>query len=113
MTTPSENDHASHDPADRLLDTALAELIGGTAPTDLSSRIAAATSRQPAAIGQGPRTRQDRAFWVNPAVAVMLLIGVTVVLVPAFRNSREPAGGVVANATKTGNKVADLVDEFN
>ena len=84
----------NHDPTqsddlpDRLVDLALSELIGGNAPPDLSSRIAAATFRQPAAVAQVPRTRQDRAFWVNLAVAVMLLIGVTIVLLPPVQSAR-------------------------
>jgi Ca-activated chloride channel family protein len=91
----------THDPPapddlpDRLVDLALSELIGGNTPPDLSSGIAAATFRQPAAIGQVPRTRQqDRAFWVNLAIAVMLLIGVTVVLLFPFRAARENSSAV-------------------
>src|SRR6478672_4546150 len=83
--------HENHDPTnsvdlhDQLLDVALHELVGGATPPDLSTRIAAATSRQPAAqstpasVRQAPKTRQDRAFWARLAVAAMLLIGVTVV----------------------------------
>src|SRR4051794_2174988 len=103
MNTSNDN----HDPTsidelhDRLVDLGLSELIGGAAPPDLSSRIAAATFRQPAAATHVPRTRQDRAFWVNLAIAVMLLIGVTIVLLPPFRSSREPANGVVANLTNS------------
>jgi Ca-activated chloride channel family protein len=96
MNTSNEN----HEPAqsenlpDRLVDLALSELVGGNTPPDLSSRIAAATFRQPAAIGQVPRTRQDRAFWVNLTIAVMLLIGVSVVLISPYRAARERSSNV-------------------
>src|SRR6188508_422947 len=96
MNTSNEN----HDPTkiedlhDRLLDVSLAELVGGSSPPDLSSRIAAATFRQPAAVGQVPRTREDRAFWVHMAVAVMLLIGVSVVLLSPFPAARDNSSAV-------------------
>src|SRR4051812_41753200 len=93
---PQPDDHP-----DRLLDVALAELVGGAAPPDLSSRIAATTSRQPAAVGPVPRTRQDRAFWVNLAVAVMLLIGVTILLLPEVQSARERNHGAVSNVATT------------
>src|SRR5436190_16957119 len=127
----SNQDHdltTTNDVPDRLVDLALSELIGGDTPPDLSSRIATATFRQPAAVGQVPRTRQDRAFWVNLAIAVMLLIGVTIVLLPPVRSSREPGNGLVADLTnsndfkqaaahatnaKQSSKVGELVDEFN
>jgi secreted protein with Ig-like and vWFA domain len=92
MNTSNENHELAKidDLPDRLVDLALSELIGGNTPPDLSSRIAAATFRHPAAVGQVPRTRQqDRAFWVNLAIAVMLLIGVTVVLLSPFRAARK------------------------
>jgi Ca-activated chloride channel family protein len=107
MNTSNQNHDPAqpHDLPDRLVDLALSELIGGNTPPDLSSRIAAATLRQPAtpaAIGQVPRARQqDRAFWVNLAIAVMLLIGVSVVLVPSFHAAR-----------KTPPRVARLGAEF-
>src|SRR4051812_27561506 len=89
MNASNQNHEAqTDDHPDRLLDLALSEIVGGHAPPDLSSRIAAATFRQPAAVGQVPRTRQDRAFWVNLAIAVMLLIGVTIVLLPQSHSSR-------------------------
>jgi secreted protein with Ig-like and vWFA domain len=90
----------SDDLPDRLVDLALSELIGGNAPPDLSSRIAAATFRQPAAVGQVPRTRQDRAFWVNLAIAVTLLIGVTFVLLPPVQHARERASDVAKLASE-------------
>src|SRR5438034_8346953 len=85
----------NHDPTapddlpDRLVDLALSELVGGNVPPDLSSRIAAATFRQTAAVAQVPRTRADRAFWVNLTIAVMLLICVTIVLLPPVRSGRQ------------------------
>src|SRR4051794_27265721 len=119
MNTPNEtHDFAQPaDPPDRLVDLALTELVGRNAPPDLSSRIAAATFRQTAAVVQVPRTRQDRAFWFHLAVAVMLLIGVTIVLLPPIRSARQQANGLVANATNVNTKpnetIAGLVDEFN
>ena len=117
MNTSNQN----HDPTqsddlpDRLVDLALSELIGGNTPPDLSSRIAAATFRQPAAVGQVPRTRQDRAFWVNLAIAVMLLIGVTIVLLPPVRSAREQSRPLVAKTTSVNTKsrrhVAKLPDQ--
>jgi Ca-activated chloride channel family protein len=93
MNTTNQNHDSTtpEDLPDRLVDLALSELVGGHAPPNLSSRIAAATFRQPAAVGQVPRTRQDRAFWVNLAVAAMLLIGVTIVLLPSFQSARQSA----------------------
>ena len=94
----------NHDPTqsddlpDRLVDLALSELVGGNAPPDLSSRIAATTFRQTAAVAQVPRTRQDRAFWVHLAVAVMLLISVTIVLLPPIQSARQLSRAVVKEA---------------
>src|SRR5262245_61583552 len=113
MNTSNQNHAQPDDLLDRLVDTALAELVGGAAPPDLSARIAAATIRQRASIAQPPKTRQDRAFWVSLAVAVMLLIGVTTVLLTPFGPTRGPVENTIASATKTSGKVAELVDEFN
>src|SRR4051812_14859346 len=107
MNTPNEtHDFAQPaDPPDRLVDLALTELVGRSAPPDLSSRIAAATFRQTAAVVQVPRTRQDRAFWVHLAVAVMLLIGVTIVLLPPVQSARESAR-VAAVEDRLGNETS-------
>jgi Ca-activated chloride channel homolog len=115
MNTPKENHDAtnSDDLHDQLLDAALSELVGGAAPPDLSSRIAAAIFQHPAAVGQAPRTRQDRAFWVHLAIAVMLLIGVTTVLVNPFQSARKQAENAIASTTGTSSKPAELIDEFN
>src|SRR5262245_29384200 len=99
MNAPNQdhNHIQPNDLADRLVDTALAELVGGAAPPDLSARIAAATSRQPAApasaaaITQPPRTRRNRAFWASLAIAATLLIGVTFTLVSHLHSKREGA----------------------
>ena len=76
------------DHADRLLDVALSELVGGNLPPDLSARISAATVRQTTVARQAPRTRGKRAFWASLAVAVMLLIGVTIVILPDIQTAR-------------------------
>jgi secreted protein with Ig-like and vWFA domain len=85
---PSQSD----DPRDRLIDVALAELIGGQAPPDLTSQIAAtANIRQLAATRQAPRSRGYRTYWASLAVAVMLLIGVTLAIVPTIQSTKESA----------------------
>src|SRR5215216_6815583 len=91
MNTSNENRDPTQpdDLSDRLVDVALAELLGGAAPPDLSAQIVAATSRQPAAIARAPRTHSKRAFWASLAVAAALLIGVTFALLPPIRSGRE------------------------
>jgi Ca-activated chloride channel family protein len=106
MNTPIQNSDLIRrdDLTDRLIDTALAELIGGATPPDLSAQIAAATSRQPvtpastAAITQPPRTRRNRAFWASLAVAAMLLVGVTFLLSPTLHSFRSKARDVAKSA---------------
>src|SRR5690349_5659174 len=100
MNTPNPNHVQSDDLADRLVDTALAELVGGGAPPDLSAQIAA-TSRQlaaPAATSQPPRTRRNRAFWAALAVAAALLIGVTFLLLPPIHSLRSKSRDLAKSA---------------
>ncbi len=67
---------------DRLLDTALAELIGQRVPPDLSGRIAtvheAARATRPEVVATGRRSHPFR--WFSAAVAAMLLVGVASLL---------------------------------
>src|SRR6476469_7420426 len=98
MNTSHENQDPRHpdDLPDRLVDIALAELVGGSVPPDFSSRIAAGRVRQPAALRQAPSTRGTRAFWVSLAAAVMLLVSVTAVMLPRLETLREASPGAVA-----------------
>jgi Ca-activated chloride channel family protein len=89
MSAYTPENHGPADPGDRLLEIGLAELVGGAAPPDLSTRIAAASTMRPTpVVAQGRKKREGRAFWVQLAVAVMLMIGVTIALVPRLHNAR-------------------------
>jgi Ca-activated chloride channel family protein len=90
----------NHDPTtidalhDRLVDRALAELIGHDAPPDLSARIlkepAATPLKLQTAAGSG---RARRRPWLALAVAAVLLVGVSIALIlPDAANMREAAG---------------------
>jgi Ca-activated chloride channel family protein len=89
MSSPNQN----HEPvqlddlSNRMVDVALAELVGGHAPPDLSNRISAENIRQTASARPAPRTRKSRAFWASLAVAAVLLIGVTMAVLPAFQSA--------------------------
>ena len=101
MNASHENQNPSQpdDLADRLLDVALAELVGGSVPPDLSSRIAADRVRQPAVPRQAPSTRPNRAFWVSLAAAAMLLVSVTIALLQPLQHVRDSAPVLAAKVT--------------
>ncbi|MFO0789382.1 MAG: von Willebrand factor type A domain-containing protein [Pirellulales bacterium] len=67
---------------DRLLDTALVELAGGKTPPDLSARITTAyeASRPSPALQPTSARRGHPARWFAAAIAAMLLVGFTVLL---------------------------------
>src|SRR2546423_15738 len=103
--SPENHDSAQLDDLpDRLIDVALAELIGGKSPPDLSAQITAATTFRPTAVvAPAPRMRATRAFWASLALAIMLLVGVTIVVVPQVRSAREQ-GSIAKAANEQGSK---------
>ncbi len=137
MNAPNEN-HApttTDDLHDRLLDVALTEVIGGKTPPDLQSRIAH-TFQEEQLVTPIPPARPTRITWARVAVAATLLVGMSMLLWPTLRNSREVAltraqqerlgssqplpqtsaapVAVSQNGSKTQpTTVAKLVEEFN
>jgi Ca-activated chloride channel family protein len=81
-TTPMTNSNQNHDPAtianfdDHLMDRALAEVVGGDVPPDLSERILATRSAKPT------DDRRTVLAWSKPlvAVAALLLVAGTIAL---------------------------------
>ena len=90
---PKNTDHH-----DRLLDTALREVVGQETPPDLSKKILAAageTSQPLATLGDDAmsmqqRTRRKRNFFIGAVLAASLLVGAMITL-PAFQARREAA----------------------
>ena len=105
MTAAHENQAPvpTEDPNDRLIDIALAELVGQSAPPDLSSRILAAhetaqlAKPQPAAIA----ANYSRRFkWVSVAVAASLLIGMGVFLTSSHQTQKASLASSSRSAAK-------------
>jgi len=69
---------------DRLIDVSLNELVGDQPPPDQSARILAAIP-EPRAIAN----RVSHFPWLSMAVAAILLIGATILLLPAVQPARE------------------------
>ena len=114
---PVQND----DHHDRLMDAALAEVAGGQAPPELSSRIMAAVEAarlakpQPVAVGNYAR----RFKWISVAVAASLLIGMGYFLISSSQTNPGKtsrialrSGGVISEKDKQ-TKIAAYVEEFN
>src|SRR4051812_13380870 len=91
MTLSNQNwDHAHiNDHADRLMDVALAELVGGKSPPDLTSRMLPDQIQPLANSPKRYRTPTKLGFWVSFAAAAMLFAAATLALLPDFRNARE------------------------
>src|SRR5687767_150529 len=106
MNTPNDDrDETIINFHDRLIDRALAEVIGGETPPDLSERILAAESEgnHPTATPlTTPKAAHSRRWWAM-AVAAMLLVGASVLMVPAMRNN----GNQARDAAKGDAKLVD------
>src|SRR3954464_4128199 len=91
MTLSNQNpDHAYiDDHADRLMHVALAELIGGKNPPDLTSRVLSGKVQPLAATPKHRRTHTKLGFWVSFAPAAMLLAAATLALLPNVYNARD------------------------
>jgi secreted protein with Ig-like and vWFA domain len=123
MNSSNENNEPTQlaDPNDRLIDSALAELVGGQTPPDLSNRILAAKAPPEAVVAPVPRTRKTRAFWATLAVAAMILIGFGFSFVLSTQHARETARSTarqdrltsqsVNNVKQLGEAVAGLQDQ--
>ncbi len=91
MNPSPENQDATQfdDLPDRLIDLGLSELVGRKTPPDLSARILAAQplhtryTSMPAAIN-----RELSSFkWFSLAIAAMLLVGLTTLLLPSVHRA--------------------------
>jgi len=91
-----ENDPRHDELRDRLLEQALAEVLAGAGPPDLTDKILAA-AEQPESIPvqQKERVMKKRSRWLKialPASAACLVLGVMVcLLLPATQSAREAA----------------------
>jgi Ca-activated chloride channel family protein len=118
--TPSNEDHEANDVVDfhdRLMDSALAEVVGGHTPPDLKDRIlAASASAQPTAVEYLARRQFLRWSWIGLAVAASLLVCGSVLLLPSWQNLRQTAQQSSVNATGVNEQIAgqrrDRVVEF-
>jgi hypothetical protein len=94
--TPSNEDHEANDVVDfhdRLMDSALAEVVGGHTPPDLKDRIlAASASAQPTAVEYLARRQFLRWSWIGLAVAASLLVCGYGLLLPSVQSTRQTAG---------------------
>jgi Ca-activated chloride channel family protein len=108
---------------DQLVDRHLRELIGGETPPDLSQRILqAAGGLAPAALvpaggptmnaADSPR-RSWAPSWLTLAVAVCLLIGMGMLIMPAGKRAREAAKKAVAVAQADESKSKDEADRLS
>jgi Ca-activated chloride channel family protein len=91
-------DHENSEPTaidnyhDCLIDRGLAELIGNDTPPDLAPRIlTAVTATRPVVAEPTMPNRNARSRWIAVAVAASLIIGATILLLPAVRATRESA----------------------
>src|SRR3954447_22178702 len=91
MNAPNQNHNVTltGDHPDRLIDIALAELVGGATPPDLTSRVLPDKVQPLAAAPKRHRTQTKLGFWVSFAAAAVLLAAATLALLPDLRNERE------------------------
>src|SRR3954463_11208712 len=91
MNVPNKNHNVTltGDDSDRLIDVALAELVGGATPPDLTSRVLSDNVQLLAATPKRHRTQTKLGFWVSFAAAAVLLAAATLALLPDFRNARD------------------------
>jgi Ca-activated chloride channel family protein len=107
-----KNDVAtSDDVPDRLMDRALAEIIGKEAPPDLSARILTADDERRVTPGPRPvvRKRFSAAKWFGAGIAAMLLAGMTMSLVP-IGGQLFTASSHVAKRSNLGNLQSEIRD---
>jgi Ca-activated chloride channel family protein len=107
MNTTNHNHDAAlpDDPSDRLIHVALREVVGGQAPPDLSSRIIAAYS-QAKPVSPVSDSHRNRTVWLSLAVAAMLLIGASLLLLPTLRNRTQTARTAVKLSSQLQNHPA-------
>ncbi len=109
------NNQKNTDHHDRLLDTALREVVGQETPPDLSKKILAAAgeqsqpvvtlgahSKEKLAMSTQQKTRRKRKFYIGAVLAASLLVGAMITL-PAIQAPREAAllPARVTHTTKT------------
>ncbi len=117
----SESDHQPVDTNqlhDRLLDTALAEVVGGKAPPDLSARILEADRPSPATPSHAPAKLRPfgrrRRYWIEAAVAVSVMLVIAALMLPSLESARETAHPARAlGAAKTAATPAETSDGPN
>jgi len=109
------NNPSTYDHQDRLLDTALREVVGQETPPDLSKKILAAadeTSQPLATLGddamstQHQSSRRKRNVFIGAALAASLLVGAMIAL-PTIQAPREAARRPTLGTSRTETKTKE------
>ncbi len=118
----SESDHQPVDVSelhDRLLDTALAEVVGGKTPPDLSTRILEAERVSPSTPPYSPAKLRPfgrrRRYWIEAAVAVSVMLVIAALMLPSLESPREtarPAPTSAAAKTEPTHEPADMAMDW-